>query len=151
MKYASVFRSQKGAALIELAIVVPMLVLLLVGLIEMGRYLAFTVRLSNAAHAGVQYGAQNINQAGSTDVANAACNDSGFSCTSSTPKPGHTAPPDTVLITSALTCTSKTSPCPAGSLILQVNASGTFQPLLNVPVFNSMASISAQAKQQVNP
>jgi Flp pilus assembly protein TadG len=50
----------KGQALAEVAVIVPLLVLLLIGLIEVGRYANFSILVSNAARAGVQYGAQNL-------------------------------------------------------------------------------------------
>ena len=49
-----------GQALAEMAIIVPLLVLLLIGLVEVGRYAHFSILVSNAARAGVQYGAQNL-------------------------------------------------------------------------------------------
>lgn len=148
---AQLLRSSKGAALIEFAIVVPMLVVLAIGIIETGRYLAFGLRLSNAAHAGAQFGAQGIAPAtNSTDIQSAACSDSGFSCTNATPKPGHTATPDTMLITSNAFCASRTSPCPPGSYYVQVNTSATFRPLLRYPLFGNV-SMTAQAIQQVSP
>jgi Flp pilus assembly protein TadG len=48
-----------GSALAEMAIVLPLLVLLLISLIEIGRFGDYTIRAGNAARAGVQYGAQN--------------------------------------------------------------------------------------------
>jgi Flp pilus assembly protein TadG len=51
-------KMQRGVALVEFAIVVPILIMLLVGLIEYGRYLYFTIEVGNAAHAGAQYGSR---------------------------------------------------------------------------------------------
>ena len=48
-----------GSALAEIVIVLPLLVLLLIGLIEVGRFGNYTIAVGNAARAGVQYGAQN--------------------------------------------------------------------------------------------
>jgi Flp pilus assembly protein TadG len=52
-------RGDSGSALAEIAVVLPMLVLLLIGLIEVGRYGRYLIMTGNAARAGVQYGAQN--------------------------------------------------------------------------------------------
>lgn len=145
-------RSQDGAALIEFAIVVPMLALLLIGVVETGRYMAYGLRLSNAAHAGAQFGAQNpVNATTPADIESAACSDSGFSCTSSTPAPGHTASPDTMLVTTSSFCSSKTSPCPNDSFYVLVKTSATFRALLRYPIFGDSISMSAQATQQVTP
>ncbi len=52
--------AQAGLALMEFAILVPFLMLLLLGLIELGRFAYISIMVSNAAHAGVAYGAQNL-------------------------------------------------------------------------------------------
>ena len=147
---ARMIRNREGNALIELAIALPFLALLLVGFIEAGRYLALGVRLSNAAHAGVQYGAQGLTaSADSAGIASAACGDSGFACTTATPKPGSSPSPDTMYVSSRSYCASATSPCPAGYRYVQVDTSGTFEPLLNYPMFGKAVPMSAQATQQV--
>ena len=48
---------QRGVALIEFALALPVLMFLLIGLIEIGRLAYFGIELGNAAHAGAQYGA----------------------------------------------------------------------------------------------
>lgn len=49
-----------GTALAEIAVILPMLVLLLVGLVEVGRFGNYAIMAGNAARAGVQYGSQNL-------------------------------------------------------------------------------------------
>lgn len=51
--------SQAGVALVEFTVALPILIMLLVGLIEYGRYAYFAIEIGNAAHAGAQYGSQN--------------------------------------------------------------------------------------------
>jgi hypothetical protein len=53
-------RAEEGQSLLEVAFVVPVLLLLMVGLIEIGRFAFYAVLVSNAAHAGAQYGAQSL-------------------------------------------------------------------------------------------
>jgi len=48
-----------GSALVELALSVPILVLLLLGAVEFGRFAYLAIELTNAAKAAAQYGAQN--------------------------------------------------------------------------------------------
>ena len=55
----SLGRADSGSALAEIALVLPLLVLVLLGLIEVGRFGNYTILVGNAARAGVQYGAQN--------------------------------------------------------------------------------------------
>lgn len=47
-----------GIAAVELALILPFLVLLLLGVVEVGRAAFISIAVSNAARAGVQYGAQ---------------------------------------------------------------------------------------------
>ena len=84
-----VTRCESGSALAEIALVLPMLVLLLVGLIEVGRFGNYTILVANAARAGVQYGAQNtVTAADVTGMQNSAKSDgqnlAGLSATAST-------------------------------------------------------------------
>lgn len=58
---------QVGQTVVEMAMLLPLLLLLMVGLIEIGRYAYFDILISNAARAGAQYGAQSLIQA--ADVA----------------------------------------------------------------------------------
>src|SRR5690242_5212544 len=51
--------SQAGLAMVEFAIALPLLMIILIGLIETGRFMYFSVLVGNAAHAGAQYGSQN--------------------------------------------------------------------------------------------
>src|SRR4029077_10530393 len=55
-------RSQSGQSLVELALLTPLLLLLLVGTVEMGRYAYISVLVANAARAGAAYGAQSLPQ-----------------------------------------------------------------------------------------
>ena len=50
---------QQGQSLIELALVLPMFVLLLLGAVEFARVTYAWTQITNAARIGVQYGAQN--------------------------------------------------------------------------------------------
>lgn len=67
---------QRGAALLEFAFALPVLVLLLIGLVEYGRYAYFAIEIGNAAHAGALYGAQSpITADNLTGMKNAAIDD----------------------------------------------------------------------------
>jgi Flp pilus assembly protein TadG len=69
-------RSQRGAALVEFALLTPLLMLILIGLIEIGRFTYFAILVGNAAHAGAAYGAQDLKTAGdATGIQNAVLND----------------------------------------------------------------------------
>lgn len=50
---------ERGAALVETALITPMLLALMIGIVEVGRYADYSIKVTNAARAGVQYGSQN--------------------------------------------------------------------------------------------
>lgn len=52
-------KKDEGQAVLELAIVMPLLVLLFLGAIEFGRLCYVGIEVTNAAQAGASYGAQN--------------------------------------------------------------------------------------------
>lgn len=69
-------RSDSGAALVELAIVTPLLLLMVLGLCDFGRVVYHSIILSHAARAGAQYGAQTNSTTGDrSGISNAAINE----------------------------------------------------------------------------
>jgi len=65
--------SESGQALIELAVTLSLLTIILLGVIEFGQVAYTSIEVSNAAKAGVQYGAQNgTTAADTTGITNAA-------------------------------------------------------------------------------
>jgi Flp pilus assembly protein TadG len=70
------FAEEDGAALVEFAVVLPVLALLLTGIIDFGQYMYDGVLAANAARAGAAYGAQTLITAkDSTGMTNAALAD----------------------------------------------------------------------------
>ena len=66
-----------GQAFVELALILPVLVLLILGAAEVGRLAYASIEVSNSARAGVAYGAQNHITASDTQgIQRAATNDS---------------------------------------------------------------------------
>jgi Flp pilus assembly protein TadG len=60
----STWASDAGSALVELAVVLPLLVLVMAGAIDFARVFYMGMELTNAARAGAQYGAYNPAQSG---------------------------------------------------------------------------------------
>lgn len=77
--------ARRGGAMVELAVALPLLVLLTLGAVDFGRLFFAGVVAANAAHAGVFFGAQNTIAAGDFDmmessaIADAAAEDIGVS------------------------------------------------------------------------
>lgn len=59
-------KSAHGAAAVELAIVLPVLLLLVIGVVDYGRVYYQSVIVSNAARAGAEWGAQGPSTSGDT-------------------------------------------------------------------------------------
>jgi len=69
-------RPQAGQTMLELALLLPLLLILVFGVIEMGRYMYIDTLIGSAARAGAIYGAQNPAASVQTaDIVAAACND----------------------------------------------------------------------------
>jgi Flp pilus assembly protein TadG len=69
-------RSHPGQTLVELALLLPVLLLLTLGVIEMGRYFYIGILVGNAARAGAAYGSQSpLDSSDSSGIETAACND----------------------------------------------------------------------------
>jgi len=112
--------SQRGGALVELAIAMPMLVTLLIGIADFARAFYVGIELTNAARAGVQWGAQNVGNAtdtaGMQNAATKAVNITGLSfpvntyacqCADrSTAAPSATSPAGNCTDPSAMACPS---------------------------------------------
>jgi hypothetical protein len=60
----SASRRQGGAAIVELGLVLPLLLLLFLGTMDFGRVMYWSITLTHAARAGAQYGAQSNGSAG---------------------------------------------------------------------------------------
>jgi Flp pilus assembly protein TadG len=69
-------RHQAGQTLLEVALLTPLLLALLMGTIEMGRFAYISILVGNAARAGAGYGAESLaNSADTTGIQTAADND----------------------------------------------------------------------------
>lgn len=139
-------RANSGQALVELAVTMPILVILLLGAAEFGRLAYAAIETSNAARAGVQYGAQNHVTASDFGGMQVAALDDGPNV------PGLTA-------TAVHFCgcadgtpsTCATGDC-AGSRMLeyvQVNTSTTFDPLIYCPGLPTTYTLNGQAVMRV--
>jgi Flp pilus assembly protein TadG len=60
------FRGQQGQSLTEIALMLPVILVTMMGAIEIGRVAYASIEVCNAARAGVAYGAQNEGNAANT-------------------------------------------------------------------------------------
>jgi len=144
---------EAGASLVEVAVLVPILLLpILFGLLNLGRYVFLALEVSSAAHAGAQYGS--LHQAYATEtsqIQQAACLD----VPEITPCPSASGLQVTVSNScycanspsTAVTCNSNT--CAIQVDNLTVTTSGSFNPLLPFPPFTKPFTLTGQAEMTV--
>jgi Flp pilus assembly protein TadG len=132
-------RSERGQSLVELALLTPILLLLVIGIVEMGRYAYLSIVLGNAAESGALYGAQNLADAANTaGIQAAAQNDynDGRSLSGLTVTSANTCGCDSSGTTTNASCTAAgAGTCAAGHwvVMVQVTATGKFNSLFKYP------------------
>lgn len=146
---------QAGVAMVEFAIALPLLMMLVIGLIETGRFMYFGVLVGNAAHAGAQYGSQNPANT-TANMQTAAKNDgqniSGLTASATyvcTCWNGTTANPDPPTNAACSTTT-----CPLAGYhpvsYAQVTATGSFTPMFSYPGFPSSYSVTRVSTMRIS-
>lgn len=118
--------SETGGSLLETALLVPMLTLLFLAVIDVGRLAYMSIEVSNAARAGASYGAQShLTAVNSTGIGQAAKNDAS-DLTGLTATATHYCQCSNG--TSQVTCSL--SSCTSARLLVyvQVSTSATFTP-----------------------
>jgi Flp pilus assembly protein TadG len=142
----AILAGEGGQSLLEFAVLAPVILLLLVGAIEIGRLAYLSILVNNAAHAGVQYGAQNLaTAADNSGMQNAALND-GQNIAGLTASASHYC---TCADGSSSSC--QATDC-AGShrlVYVQVNTTGQFQSLFAYPGLPASYTVSGQAVMRV--
>lgn len=150
---------ETGSALVELALSIPLFMLVLLGAAEFARVTYAAIEVTNAARAGAQYAATLGGATGdTTGIQNAAQNDAydlGTSVTTSVYA-------DTCVCSGAESTTvACTSTCPSGQHILEtvtIKATATYDPLItpsgwfpNLVGSYGPFNLSAYAQQMVLP
>jgi len=148
-KRSTAWKSERGASLVEIALLLPFLGLLLLGVIDFGRAFYLSIEVQNAAEAAALYGAQNITD--TTGIENAAVNDAAN-------VPGMST--SSVTVTTGCECsngTSSQSPCPGtpptcpANVVnfVQVTTSATYKPWFSswmIPGLPSPITLNGSAK-----
>lgn len=140
-----------GQALIEFALLLPIVLTLALGIIEAGRYAYIGILIGNAARAGAAYGAQSKSQSvDTTGIQSAAQYDFAGATSGTTKTNGQLVSKLTVTSSvacgcdstgtiTAAGCTTASNPtagkCVSGRwvVVLSVTASGSFNGLFNYP------------------
>jgi Flp pilus assembly protein TadG len=147
----------RGQSLLEFALMAPFLLLLLTGVVEIGRVIFYTVEVTNAATAGVQYGAQNALTAKNiAKMQTSAAQDAGVPSMTATAVNGCTCDPGngtscTYPVSGQGSCTNEFS-CPAGEQIVecvQVNTQANIEPLFHFPGLPASYQANGKAVMRV--
>jgi Flp pilus assembly protein TadG len=145
--------SDAGSALIELALSLPILVLLLLGAFEFGRFAYLGIELTNAAKAAAQYGAQNSATAadvtGMQLVASQDAPEVTSQCTNFTMPPPTTSCACVVGGSSAGTACGST--CAGGYIVetLDITTSADCAPVIYPSGFGGTITLTGHAVQEV--
>jgi Flp pilus assembly protein TadG len=137
-------RSESGTSMVEFALVLPVFLFLLIGMIETGRYMYLAILASHAARAAVQYGAQSTFTAVDTaGMINAAVQD-GESLSNWHVYPTHFCKNNGAIATCPVGEPSSTT-----AYYVQVEVTGTFTSLLNYPGIQNSEPITSTAVMRV--
>jgi len=140
---------EEGGSLLEIAFLMPMFMLMLIGAAEMGRVAYYAIEVNSAARAGAVYAAQtHITAANTTNIALAANTDAA------------NVGGVTTQVTTSCTCTSGTditcsdpiSSCASPYRIeefVQVKTSATINPIFNYPGLPVSYALSGQSTMRV--
>jgi Flp pilus assembly protein TadG len=142
-------RWARGQSLVELAISLPVLVLLFLAAVDFGRVFYMWIAVNNAARAGAQYGSQNVvNAANSAGMSLAATTDgsniAGLSATASqcTCAAGTSVP---VCSGSSYNCTNAPM-----AIYVEVDTQAPFNTVITYPGIPSSITVTGKAIMQVS-
>jgi Flp pilus assembly protein TadG len=140
-------RSQRGASFIELALMMPLLSLLLLGVIDMGRAFYLSIEVNDAARAAAQYAFQNsATEKDTTGIRSAASSDApDVSGLSTTPVYGCMCSDGT---NQSVHCAT-TPTCNAGSRSVNyviVTTTATYTPIFRWPKIPNSITLNGQSE-----
>jgi Flp pilus assembly protein TadG len=142
-------REDCGQAFVELALILPLFIVLLVGAAELGRLAYASIEVANAARAGVAYAAQShITASDTVGIQSAATQDA----------------PDVLGLTAAviiscsctdgtmITCSNGATRCASPARILeyvQVNTASSVDTVFHLPAVPASVTLRGQAMMRV--
>ena len=139
-------RPARGQASVELALSIPLLLMMFLVVVETGRAFYIAISVANAARAGVQYGSQNLTTAGdSAGMQTAAINDAPNIV-------GMTATATHFCVCSdgtASTCAATDCASSHRLLYTQVNTSAPYSPLIHFMGILPTMTVPGQAVMRV--
>lgn len=161
--------SQRGQSLLEVAFLTPILLALLIGAIELGRYAYIAIEVGNAARAGAAYGGEGLTQSADTvNIQCAAYNDYYGATNCTNPAGLSVTVADSCACDTGGTLSNQTSLCDTASnpgvdtsiatcatggghwvVMVAVTASGTYDSLFKYPGIPTPLTITRTATMRV--
>jgi Flp pilus assembly protein TadG len=133
-----------GQTVVELALLLPVLLTLMIGLIEIGRYAYFDILISNAARAGAQYGAQSLIQAADKNGIIAAAQNDGLTTMKITPSQVCGC------VATALGGCPSGAVCPLPLVYVQVTATEKYSSLFKYPGIPQTMTLTSTVTMRVS-
>lgn len=156
LRRATGLRSQSGQQLVEIALLTPVMLLLLVGLIELGRFAFLSIVVANAARAGAAFGSQGLVQSVDTaDIEASSDNDfqnNGQNVSKLTVSSSTSCGCDSAGTVTSQSCNGNgAGTCGTGHWVVMVSvtASGTFNSLFGYPGLPKSISVSRTSTMRV--
>jgi Flp pilus assembly protein TadG len=156
---SAILPSASGQSLLEVALLLPMLLALLLGVIELGRYAYISILVGSAARAGAAYGAQNlvlsVDTAGILAAADNDFQNNGQNTASLTVSSVTSCGCDNSGTITGFACSTSANlaagTCTPGHWVVMVSvtASGTFNSLFNYPGIPKSLTVSNTATLRV--
>lgn len=145
------FASEKGQSMVELAIALPVLILLLLAAADFGRLLYFWMAVNSAARAGAQYGSQTVITAASSSKIILAATTDGSSISGLTATTCQCTCASGTIQVCPGTCSGSSYYCPSGSeaTYLEVDTQATFHTIISYPGIPSSITVKGRAIMQV--
>jgi Flp pilus assembly protein TadG len=135
-----------GQSLVELALAMPLLILMLVGAAEFARVSFAAIEVENAAKAGVQYAAYSRANAVNLSAIQAAATNEAPNITL-----GTTTVASACICSGGAASTCASTDCPTSNIeqIVTVTTQGTFDPLVHLPGLPTTFALHGVASQKV--
>lgn len=137
-------RGEAGASVVELAVMLPLFALFLIGIVEIGRFTALAIMASNAARAGAQYGAQNLTTAMDLNGMDSAAAGDAQNLSNWTPTANYLCSVNGGALEQ---CPSSLQPKTV--YYVKVQVTGTFKSLLDYPALPKQLPVSGSAIMRV--
>jgi Flp pilus assembly protein TadG len=144
MRREKIMSKRSGQTVVELALLLPLLLMLVIGVTEIGRYAYYDILVANAARAGAAYGAQGLAQAADAAGIRAAAYADGLSTMTITPiqQCGCSA--------AGLGGCPSGAVCPTPLVYIQVTAMEQFNSLFNYPGLPANLTLTSTVTMRVS-